>query len=160
MSKRKAKSISNADTEPIIMLVAKSALLILFAWSGFFWSGVSIYNFYKLDPEYAYIATRFLVGSILLLVSLNLCFFRKYILQLPFMLAGLIPFLMSAVEMINVAIETGVEYTPSFELRYLPIIAYAVISAVIATVKIWQAAVKRSDEKDKFNNSPTKSILD
>lgn len=151
---------AHADNEPILILIAKSAMLILFAWSGFFWSGVSIYNFYKLDPEYSYIATRFLIGSVLLLVSLNLCFFRKYILQFAFTFAGAIPFLMAATEMIEVAVKTEVEYTPSFELRYLPIIAFVIISFCLAMVKTWQNIAKRTEERNKFDNSPTKSILD
>lgn len=160
MAERKAKSSTAGDSEPILMLVAKSAMLILFAWSGFFWSGVSIYNFYRLDPEYSYIATRFLIGSVCLLISLNLCFFRKYIVQFPFMAAGLIPFLMASTEMIDVAVKTGVEYTPSFELRYMPIIAFAILSTALTMAKIWQIIAKRAEEKNQFNNSPTKSILD
>ncbi len=160
MSKGVTKQTNLNDKEPIIMLVAKSAMLILFAWSGFFWSGVTIINFYAFDPANSHLATEFLLGSLLFLLSLILCYFRKYILQFGFCAAGLIPYLMAVNEMMDVAEKTGVVFKPSFELRYLPIFIFAFISLIFAMMKIWQNTLKRIEVRNEFDNRPTKSILD
>ncbi len=160
MSKGAQKQKKLHDKEPIIMLIAKSAMIILFAWSGFFWSGVTIINFYAFDPEYAYLATQFLIGSSLLLTSLVLCLLRKYILQFAFCVMGLIPYLMAAGDMMDVAETTGVVFNPSFELRYLPILVFVFISLLFAMMKIWQNAARRIELRNEFDNSPAKSILD
>ncbi len=160
MSKGVTKQINLNDKEPIIMLVAKSAMIILFAWSGFFWSGVTIINFYAFDPAYSYLATEFLIGSVFFLLSLILCHLKKYILQFVFCAAGLIPYLIAVNEMMDVAEKTGVVFKPSFELRYLPIFIFAFISLIFAMMKIWQNTLKRIEIRNEFDNRPTKSILD
>lgn len=144
------------------MLIAKSAMTVLFLWSGFFWSGVSIFTFYMLIPQYSYRATGFLIGSLLLLAALVLCYARLYILQLPFAVAGLIPFLKMAGELIDefVAHPELTYRPPSYELRYMPIVAFAIISAGLAMFKIWRLVSKRIDEKNEYNNRPSQSILD
>lgn len=160
MSKGVTKQKSLREKEPIIMLVAKSAMIILFAWSGFFWSGVTIINFYAFDPTYSYLATEFLIGSLLFLSALILCCLRKYILQFAFCAAGLIPYLMAVNEMMDVAETTGVVFKPSFELRYLPIFVFALISLIFAMMQIWKNTLKRIEIRNEFDNRPTKSILD
>lgn len=146
--------------EPLIVLIAKSAMLILYLWSGFFWSGVTIINFYINDPEYSYISTWMLIGSILLMLSLVFSFKRRYILSLPFMAVGTFVFLNPVSDMIDIATQTGVEFTPSFELRYIPIVAFSIISLALSMYGIWKKESKKIEERNKFYNSPTKSILD
>ena len=160
MSKGITEKKNSRDKEPVIMLIAKSAMIILFLWSGFFWSGVTIINFYMYNTEYSYLATQFLIGSSFLLVSLILCLLRKYILQFVFCVMGLIPYLMGAGEMMGVAETTGVVFNPSFELRHLPILVFVFISLLFAMMKIWQNTTKKIERRNEFDNSPTKSILD
>ncbi|MBQ8622835.1 MAG: hypothetical protein IJ424_00420 [Oscillospiraceae bacterium] len=162
MAKGKTKSVKNREKEPFLILLAKSAMTILFLWSGFFWSGVSIINFYGYSPEYSYRATGFLAGSLLMLTALILCYARLYIIQLPFTVAGLIPFLKMAGELIDEVVEHP-ELTyrpPSYELRYMPMIAFAVLSVALAMEAVWKMISKRMEAKNEFNNRPSKSILD
>ncbi len=162
MTSLKDKPLKIREKEPFWMLIAKSAMTVLFLWSGFFWSGVSIFTFYMLIPQYSYRATGFLIGSLLLLAALVLCYARLYILQLPFAVAGLIPFLKMAGELIDefVAHPELTYRPPSYELRYMPIVAFAIISAGLAMFKIWRLVSKRIDEKNEYNNRPSQSILD
>ena len=132
----------------------------IFAWSGFFWAGVTILNFYINMPESSHLAQNFLIGTILLFVSLLLCWFRFYILQVPICAVGTVFFLIASAEMIDTARFQGLEFTPSFELRYMPIIGLAAISLVLAMIQIWNLIAKRIEKNNEFNNSPSKSILD
>lgn len=132
----------------------------IFAWSGFFWAGVTILNFYINMPESSHLAHNFLIGTILLFVSLLLCWFRFYILQLPICAVGTVFFLIASAEMIDTARYQGLEFTPSFELRYMPIIGLAAISLVLAMIQIWNLIAKKIEKSNEFNNSPSKSILD
>ena len=132
----------------------------IFAWSGFFWAGVTILNFYINMPESSHLAQNFLIGTILLFVSLLLCWFRFYVLQLPICAVGTVFFLIASAEMIDTARYQGLEFTPSFELRYMPIIGLAAISLVLAMIQIWNLIAKKIEKNNEFNNSPSKSILD
>lgn len=132
----------------------------IFAWSGFFWAGVTILNFYINMPESSHLAQNFLIGAILIFVSLLLCWFRFYILQLPVCAVGTVFFLIASAEMIDTARFQGLEFTPSFELRYMPIIGLAAISLVLSMIQIWNLIAKKIEKNNEFNNSPSKSILD
>lgn len=132
----------------------------IFAWSGFFWAGVTILNFYINMPESSHLAQNFLIGTILIFVSLLLCWFRFYILQLPICAVGTVFFLIASAEMIDTARFQGLEFTPSFELRYMPIIGLAAISLVLSMIQIWNLIAKKIEKNNEFNNSPSKSILD
>lgn len=132
----------------------------IFAWSGFFWAGVTILNFYINMPNSSHLAQNFLIGTVLLLASLILCWFRFYILQLPICAVGTVFFLIASAEMIDTARFSGLEFKPSFELRYLPIIGMSVISLILAMIQIWDLISKKIEDNNKFNNSPSKSILE
>ena len=55
-------------------LFVKIVMASVYAWSCFFWAGVTILNFYINTPEYSYLATGFLTGSIFMTVGVSLAF--------------------------------------------------------------------------------------
>lgn len=143
-----------------IHTVVKIIMTAIFLWSGFFWSGVSIYNFYSLNPEYSHLSSQFLIGSLVLLLALILCWLRLYILQLIPCVIGLIVFLRPAKEMIDHVLGTGVYFKPTFEQRYLPMIGFGVLSLVLFITRVWTLFSSRLEKREEFNNRPTESILE
>ena len=141
-------------------IVLKVIQTLVFAWSCFFWGGVTILNFYINDTENSHLADGFLIGTMLIAVSVILCYMRAYLVQLPFCAVGIVVYLVNAGEMIDVADVTQVVFTPSFELRYMPSVAVIIISCALCMLQIWSLIAKREAKKNEFNNSPTKSIFD
>ncbi len=141
-------------------LLAKILLTLVYLWSCFFWSGVTILNFYINTPEYSYLSTGFLTGSILITVGMVLIYLRCYISQFALCAAGTAVFLKNACEMIDVAAKSEVVFKPSFELRYMPVIALVILSFVLAIISLQSIISERQRVKNEFNNSPTQSIFE
>ena len=141
-------------------IIAKILMTAIYLWSGFFWSGVTVYNFLVLNTEYSYLAGGFIAGSALLFASLLLCWFRLYIVQLFPAIAGIIVFISPAREMIGHVSGSGVYFTPSFEARYLPVVLFGILSAALVIGRVWQIFAKRAEERSRFNDLPSESILE
>lgn len=141
-------------------LFVKIIMTAVYAWSCFFWAGVTILNFYINMPEYSYLATGFLTGSIFMTVGLVLLFLRFHISQFPFIVAGTVIFLKNAGEMIDVAVKSEVVFKPSFELRYVPVIAIAGFSFVLVVMSIARIVAERKSAEEEYNNRPAQSILE
>lgn len=159
--KKTAKPGEPSKENPLVIL-AKIFATVVYAWSGFFWAGATAYNFYFLtkEPDYYHLATLFTVGSLLVLVGIILCWKKRYVLQFPFVSVGTVLFLIAAGEMIDSAERTAVVFTPTFEWRYLPILAAWLVSLIFFAVNTYTVLSSRKQVKDDFNNSPAKSILD
>lgn len=140
--------------------VVKVAMTLIFLWSCFFWSGVTVLNFLINDTDFSYLATGFLVGSGLVLISLILCWLRFYFIQIIPCIAGLIVYLSPAREMIDRAAKIEVEFKPSFELRYLPTVAFGILSLCLFIGKIYLLFAERAKKREEFDNMPTESVLD
>ncbi len=147
-----------ADTA--LYTVIKTVMTVIFLWSGALWSGIAVLQFTINSRDHLNLAVGFGISSLILLSGLILCWTRLYILQFFPCLVGLIIFLNPAREMIDHAASTAVIFKPSFEVRYLPMIAFAILSLVLLILRIYSIYSKRSDEKEKFNNLPSESILD
>lgn len=143
-----------------VQTFAKVLMSLIYLWSGFFWSGVTIYNYYKLSPEYSYLSTKFLIGSLILVLALILCWLRFYIIQIIPSIAGFLVFLSPVREMIEHVSDSGVYFTPTFEVRYLPIIGFVILSFALFVGRIWIIAAKRAAEREEFNNRPSESVLE
>ncbi len=141
-------------------IVVKLAMTAIFLWSGFFWSGVTVLNFYINDLSNVRLANLFLAGSAILLAALLLCWFRLYIVQMIFTVAGLAVYLIPSAEMVNRAARTGVPFKPTFEQRYLPVIGFAILALVLFIIRIWQLAAARIERRQEFDNRPTESVLE
>ncbi len=140
--------------------VAKVINTLVYLWSGFFWGGVTVYNFYFLTKSETHLATMLLIGSVCLLLSLILTFARKYILQMPLGVAGAVLYCIVAAEMMAVAEKTSVVFTVAFEYRYLPAMIFGALSLALFGVKLADIIMIKKKQKDDFNNQPSKSILD
>lgn len=140
--------------------ILKIAMMAVYLWSGFFWAGVTALNFLINDLSNVHLAYRFAAGSLVLLLGLILAWLRLYVLQIIPCMAGLAVFLNPAREMIDRAAETGVLFKPTFEQRYLPIIAFAIFSLVLFILRVWGIFAARAERKNEFDNMPTESVLD
>lgn len=158
--KKTASDELSGKKEHKVYLFAKLLMTLIFLWSGFFWSCVTVLNFYINMTFDSHLATLFLIGSILLLVSLILCWCKVYVISMPFTATGTVLFCIAAAEMIDVAEQTAVVFKPSFEWRYLPIVLYCIISLCLFVVTLLKKIDERKRLQDEFNNSPAKSILD
>ncbi len=141
------------DTKFTIFL--KIVSTAIFAWSGFFWAGVSILNFYWSGNPNNY-GDKFLFGSIFLLISLIGCWLRFYILQLPLCITGTILYLIPAYDIITVTVNTD----NNWSLKFMPVVGMTMISLVFAMLQIWNLISKKIEKQNEFNNRPSKSILD
>ncbi len=130
-----------------LKIVAAAAFL----WSGFFWSGVTILNFYMFNTDESYRATGFLVASIFLLVSIVLMFLRMYIIQFPFCVVGSVVYLVQAGELID-AIE-------SYTMRYIPEIAILIVSLILFILHMARVISRSMGEKEKLDTAPAESII-
>lgn len=157
--KKTAKPGELSRENPLMML-GKILMCCAYAWSGFFWAGATIYNFYELTPQYSHLATIFLIGTLCVLVGIIMCWKKKYILQFPFVAVGTVLFMVATSEMMESAEKTAVVFTPSFELRYLPILAVTLLSLIFFIIKAYTVISTKKRIRDSFNNSPAKSILD
>ncbi|MCD8106671.1 MAG: hypothetical protein LUE20_01745 [Oscillospiraceae bacterium] len=122
-----------------------------FLWSGFFWSGVTILNFYMFNTDESYRATGFLVASIILLVSLILMFLRMYIIQFPLCVVGSIIYLVQAGQLIDVI--------ESYTIRYIPELLLFIVSLILFILHMARVISKSLGEKETFNTSPAESII-
>ena len=140
--------------------IIKVLMSAVFAWSGFFWSGVTALQFFINDQSNAHLSSMFLAGSIVLLIALLLAWARLYILQFIVCLVGLAVYLRPAREMIDHAADTGVLFKPTFEQRYLPMVGFAILAMVLFILRVSSIISKKLEQREEFNNRPTESILD
>lgn len=141
-------------------LIIKWLMTAIFAWSGVIWSGMTVLQFSINSPEHSNLAWGFLAGSLILLLCLILCWVRLYILQIVPCVVGLIVYLDPAKEMIDHAEQTGVLFKPTFEQRYLPMLAFAILALALFVARILRIAADRAQREEEYNNRPSESILD
>ncbi len=152
------KSIRPADGK--FQTAVKVIMSLVFAWSGFFWSGVTALQFFINNTSHKNLAVGFFTASLVLLLGLVLCWARLYILQVIPSIVGIIMFLSPAREMIDHAADTGVIFKPSFEVRYLPVIAFGILSLVLFAVRVYGIISARNERREEFNNLPSESVLE
>ena len=131
---------------------------LVYAWSCFFWGGVTVINFYWFMPQEAHLASGFLIGDIFITLGLIACWLRCYILQFPLNVIGGSIYLVNAGEMIDNSAKTV--STPAFELRYMPVAIILILSLCLLVLQLISFFAKRSQAKEEYNNRPSGSILD
>lgn len=142
--------------------VVKTVMTAIYLWSGFFWCGITML-FFLLErsdvSDSAGLAVKMFIGSALILASLIMCWFRLYIIQILPCVAGLAVFLQPVREMMNHVANSSVVFTPSFELRYLPMVGYAILSLALLIIRIWNIAAAKAEIREEYNNRPSESIF-
>lgn len=146
-------------TENRAYLAAKIAMTLTFLWSGFFFSIIPVLTYIN-NEEFSHISYRLIAAFPFLLLGLILCWLKLYIPQFPLCAVGLIIFINPAIELIDLASKKGIIFKPSFELRYMPIIAFGLISLVLFMVKFRQILVERNRRRNEYDNRPTESVLE
>ncbi len=159
-SSYKKSAAKNSEPEGVACLLGKLLSTAIYLWSGFFWAGITIYNFYFLNKNETHLATMLLIGTLCLLLSLILTWKRVYIVQFPFALVGTVLFCVVAAEMMAVAAATAVSFPVAFGWRYLPAMGMGAISLAFFGVKLYKIIDKKKRAEEAFNNSPAKSILE
>ena len=154
----KIKELRYPQNKWVFYIKCVSALI--FAWSCFFWGGVSIIYYFTYGKAQSYLAEGLLFGEIAIAVGIIMMFLRLHILQLPFIAIGGAIYLKYAGELIDMAKKKHQIFKPSFEVRYLPVIVIILVSVVFAMLQVWRLISIRTAEKEEYNNRPTGSILD
>ncbi len=134
-----------------LTIFLKIVALLAFLWSGFFWSGVTIINFYQFNTAESYRATGFLVASILLLISIILMFLRMYIIQFPVCVVGSVIYLIQAGQLID-KIE-------SYTVRYIIEIVILIVSIILFMLHMARVISRTMAENEKINTAPAESII-
>ena len=140
-------------------IAAKIVMTLTFLWSGFFYSVIPVITYIN-NEELSHISYRLMTAFPFLLVGLILCWLRLYIPQFPFCAVGLVIFIGPVTELIDLASKKDVIFKPSFELRYMPIIAFGIISLVLFLTRLWQIISARVERRREYDNRPTESILE
>ncbi|MCD7784674.1 MAG: hypothetical protein LUH18_03715 [Oscillospiraceae bacterium] len=134
-----------------LTIFLKIVALLAFLWSGFFWSGVTIINFYQFNTAESYRATGFLIASILLLISIVLMFLRMYIIQFPVCVVGSVIYLIQAGQLID-KIE-------SYTVRYIFEIVILIASIILFMLHLAWVISSTMAENEKINTAPAESII-
>lgn len=164
---KSAKKLRKSESGIYILL--KIMLLIPFLYSGFFWGLIASINLINGKTHKAD-ARLMLIGIGLAFIGVLLCFFRKYIIQFVFSLAGTICYMISTNNIITRTVEgenegsivnaDGVEFlSKRLEQRHMPFVFFGVIAAIILVWRLIPIFVKIHDKREEERNAPTESIL-
>lgn len=150
------------NDKPIHTFV-KVTMTAIWLWSGFFWCGITMLYFLLERADAAdsrSIALKLFWGSVILLLALILSWLRLYIIQIVPAAVGLIVFLNPVREMMEHVANSGVVFKPGFEVRYLPTVAFGILSLCLLIARLWGIHTAKAARLEEYNSSPAASILD
>ncbi|MBR6873402.1 MAG: YqkE family protein [Ruminococcus sp.] len=165
--RRRAKKLDSALT-----VLLKIFMCVPFLWSGLYYGGIFIVGISgeQMDDVPVRIAVFLGIGSALCLTGIVLAFLSKYIVQFLFCFAGAVTFMQGASYIVDKAKERiGEGYGLTEEQKGLaakwrwglyPIMAVAVISAVLLARYIIKKVSARRRRQRELDNAPVKSIVD
>lgn len=159
--------------EPFIFLLLKLVMLASFLYSGLFYGGVTVVGVYTgamtVTEEGALTtvsANIMLVGILLMVLSLVLAFFKKYILSFASSLLGTVLYLYVAYDRVikfaaGRVTESGeIDLDNKYKIWYYPIAVFLIIAFVLMVISIVKKIKKRKEAKKIRDNAPVKSIVE
>ena len=165
-------SVKLLKKEPVFCLVIKILAVGVYLYSCFFYGGVTvigILNDYvdNVPDKYAY---YMLIGIIILLVSLLLMFFKKYISSFVLNIIGTILYMKTAVFLVervrkllddNYITDADIlKLDKTYIYRHYPEFAFLAAGAVLLMINIVRRYLKYRKIKAERDNAPVKSIVD
>ena len=167
---KKAKR-SHPNGEPIYYSILKILMLLPFAYSGFFYGGVTIVGILgkyiePVPPKWVLITMS--AGIVAALVGIIFSFFKKYIVSFVLSTGGVISFLKGGSYLIN-RIQNKLETTAvdetlqhmdkDYMLRFYPFASIALLSFVLLVCTIIRKLIDRKKKQLAKDTAPVESIV-
>lgn len=157
---KKAKR-TKPNGEPVYYLILKLLMIVPFAYSGFFYGGVTIVGIMgkyiePVPPKWVLWAMA--AGVVVMFAGILFAFFKKYIVSFILSLGGMISFLKAGGYLIkriqdklsNSAVDQSLQnMDKEYMWRFYPIIGVAVISATLLICTIIRKLIERKDCKER-----------
>ena len=165
-------SVKLMKKEPIVCLVLKLLAVAVYLYSCLYYGGITvigILNGYvnNVENKYAY---YMLAGIVILLASLLLMFFKKYIVSAILNAAGTILYMKTAVFLVekvrklledNYVTDADVKVLDkTYMLRHYPELAFLALGLILLLINIIRRYLKYRRIKAIRDNAPVKSIID
>lgn len=167
---KKAKR-TKPNGEPVYYLILKLLMIVPFAYSGFFYGGVTIVGIMgkyiePVPPKWVLWAMA--AGVVVMFAGILFAFFKKYIVSFILSLGGMISFLKAGGYLIkriqdklsNSAVDQSLQnMDKEYMWRFYPIIGVAVISALLLICTIIRKLIERKRLQRERDNAPVESII-
>ena len=167
---KKAKR-TKPNGEPVYYLILKLLMIVPFAYSGFFYGGVTIVGIMgkyiePVPPKWVLWAMA--AGVVVMFAGILFAFFKKYIVSFILSLGGMISFLKAGGYLIkriqdklsNSAVDQALQnMDKEYMGRFYPIIGVAVISAALLICTIIRKLIERKRLQRERDNAPVESII-
>ena len=165
-------SVKLLKKEPIVCLILKILAVGVYLYSCFFYGGVTVIGILSgyvnnTGSKYAY---YMLAGVILLLASLLLMFFKKYIASFALNIIGTILYMKTAVflvEKVRKLLDENYVTDPSvlsldktYMKRYYPEYAFLALGGILLAISLVRRFLRYRRKKQIMDNAPVKSIVD
>lgn len=168
---KKAKRVK-PNGEPVYYLILKLIMIVPFAYSGFFYGGVTIVGIIgkyiePVPPKWVLWAMA--TGIVAMFVGILFAFFKKYIVSFILSVGGTVSFLKAGGYLIKriqdklstTAVDQSLQnMDKEYMWRFYPIIGVAVISTVLLICTVIRKLMERRRLQRERDNAPVESIID
>lgn len=168
---KKAKRVK-PNGEPVYYLILKLIMIVPFAYSGFFYGGVTIVGIIgkyiePVPPKWVLWAMA--AGIVAMFAGILFAFFKKYIVSFVLSVGGTVSFLKAGGYLIKriqdklstTAVDQSLQnMDKEYMWRFYPIIGVAVISTVLLICTVIRKLMERRRLQRERDNAPVESIID
>ncbi|WP_294102412.1 hypothetical protein [uncultured Ruminococcus sp.] len=168
---KKAKRVK-PNGEPVYYLILKLIMIVPFAYSGFFYGGVTIVGIIgkyiePVPPKWVLWAMA--AGIVAMFAGILFAFFKKYIVSFVLSVGGTVSFLKAGGYLIKriqdklstTAVDQSLQnMDKEYMWRFYPIVGVAVISTVLLICTVIRKLMERRRLQRERDNAPVESIID
>lgn len=168
---KKAKRVK-PNGEPVYYLILKLIMIVPFAYSGFFYGGVTIVGIIgkyiePVPPKWVLWAMA--AGIVAMFAGILSAFFKKYIVSFVLSVGGTVSFLKAGGYLIKriqdklstTAVDQSLQnMDKEYMWRFYPIVGVAVISTVLLICTVIRKLMERKRLQRERDNAPVESIID
>lgn len=168
---KKAKRVK-PNGEPVYYLILKLIMIVPFAYSGFFYGGVTIVGIIgkyiePVPPKWVLWAMA--AGIVAMFAGILFAFFKKYIVSFVLSVGGTVSFLKAGGYLIKriqdklstTAVDQSLQnMDKEYMWRFYPIVGVAVISTVLLICTVIRNLMERRRLQRERDNAPVESIID
>lgn len=168
---KKAKRVK-PNGEPVYYLILKLIMIVPFAYSGFFYGGVTIVGIIGkyIDPvPPKWVLWAMAAGIVAMFAGILFAFFKKYIVSFVLSVGGTVSFLKAGGYLIKriqdklstTAVDQSLQnMDKEYMWRFYPIVGVAVISTVLLICTVIRKLMERRRLQRERDNAPVESIID
>lgn len=168
---KKAKRVK-PNGEPVYYLILKLIMIVPFAYSGFFYGGVTIVGIIgkyiePVPPKWVLWAMA--AGIVAMFAGILFAFFKKYIVSFVLSVGGTVSFFKAGGYLIKriqdklstTAVDQSLQnMDKEYMWRFYPIVGVAVISTVLLICTVIRKLMERKRLQRERDNAPVESIID